>query len=98
MKILVVGPSWIGDTVLAQPLLKLLRARHDVAELDVLAPRWTLPLVERMPEVRQAVGNPVGHGELKLAAQRALARELAQERYQQAIVLPNSFKSALAPW
>ena len=97
-RILVVGPSWIGDTVLAQPLFKLLHARHGTLALDVLAPRWTLPLIERMPEVRRAIANPVGHGELRLAAQRKIARELAREGYQQAIVLPNSFKSALVPW
>ncbi len=42
-RILVVGPSWIGDMVLAQPLFKLLHARHAGLALDVLAPRWTLP-------------------------------------------------------
>ena len=97
-RILVVGPSWIGDTVLAQPLLRLLHARHDPLELDVIAPRWTLPLVERMPEVRRGIVNPAGHGELRIALQRQMARELARERYDRAIVLPNSFKSALVPW
>ena len=38
-KILVIGPSWVGDTVLAQPLFKLLHARHAGLALDVLAPR-----------------------------------------------------------
>jgi heptosyltransferase-2 len=98
MKILVVGPSWIGDTVLAQPLFKLLHARHGVLALDVIAPRWTRPLLERMPEVRRTFVHPAGHGEMKLAAQHATARELAQEGYGQAIVLPNSLKSALIPW
>ena len=97
-RILVVGPSWIGDTVLAQPLFKLLHARHAPLALDVLAPRWTLPLIERMPEVRHAIGNPVGHGELRLGAQWSTARDLAREEYWQAIVLPNSLKSALMPF
>ncbi len=97
-KILVIGPSWIGDMVLAQPMLKLLRARHNEPVIDVLAPRWTLPLVERMPEVRRAIDLPVGHGELGLAARWKLARQLRHEHYDQAIVLPNSFKSALVPF
>lgn len=97
-RILVVGPSWIGDTVLAQPMLKLLHARHGPIAIDVLSPRWTAPVVERMPEVRRVLENPVGHGELKLAGQRRLARALAAEGYDQAIVLPNSLKSALVPW
>ena len=98
MRILVVAPSWVGDTVLAQPMLKLLRGRHAAPALDVLAPRWTLPLIERMPEVRHAIENPFAHGELRFAERRRLGRELAQERYDQAIVLPNSFKSALVPF
>ncbi|MEK6592947.1 MAG: lipopolysaccharide heptosyltransferase II [Pseudomonadota bacterium] len=96
--ILVVGPSWIGDTVLAQPLLKLLCARHAGLAIDVLAPPWTLPLLQRMPEVRRAIPSPFGHGELKLGARRRLGIELRAAGYDQAIVLPNSFKSALVPF
>lgn len=97
-KILVVAPSWIGDTVLAQPLFKLLYARHRDLALDVLAPEWTLPLLKRMREVRRAILNPLGHGELKLGPRLRLGRELRAEGYQQAIVLPNTFKSALPPF
>lgn len=98
MKILVVAPSWIGDMVLAQPLLKLLHARHSGLALDVLAPRWTLPLLDRMPEVRRAIESPFAHGDLKLGGRHRLGLKLAQERYDQAIVLPNTFKSALTPF
>src|SRR5689334_3799365 len=98
MKILVVAPSWIGDTVLAQPLLKLLHARHAGLALDVLAPRWTLPLLGRMPEVRLAITSPFTHGDLKLGERYSLGRTLARERYDQVILLPNTFKSALAPF
>jgi heptosyltransferase-2 len=97
-RILVVGPSWIGDTLLAQPLFSLLHAKHREVTLDVLAPEWTLPLLKRMPEVRRAIPSPFNHGELKLGARRRLARELRGTGYDQAIVLPNSFKSALVPY
>ncbi|OFZ88077.1 MAG: lipopolysaccharide heptosyltransferase II, partial [Betaproteobacteria bacterium RIFCSPLOWO2_02_FULL_62_79] len=97
-KILVVAPSWLGDTILAQPLFKLLHARHRDFALDVLAPEWTLPLLKRMPEVRRVILSPFGHGELKLGARRRLGRELRAEGYHQAIVLPNTLKSALAPF
>lgn len=98
MKILVVGPSWVGDTVLAQPLFKLLHARHSGLALDVFAPRWTFSLLERMPEVRRAIENPFGHGDLRLGERRRLGRALRAEGYDQAIVLPNTFKSALVPF
>ena len=97
MKILVVGPSWIGDTLLAQPLFALLHRRYGDLALDVLAPSWTFPLVRRMPEVRRAIANPFQHGELKLLERRRLGVELRQERYDQAIVLPNTLKSAFVP-
>jgi heptosyltransferase-2 len=96
--ILVIGPSWVGDTILAQPLLRRLREQHPDAQLDVLAPAWTLPLLRRMPEVTQGIGSPFAHGELKLRARLALAGELRTRGYDRAVVLPNSFKSALIPW
>jgi lipopolysaccharide heptosyltransferase II len=97
MKILVVAPSWIGDTVLAQPLLTLLREKHQALEIDVLAPAWTFPVVRRMPEVRRAIASPFEHGEFQFGERRDLGRELRSEAYDQAIVLPNTLKSAFVP-
>jgi heptosyltransferase-2 len=98
VRILVVAPSWIGDTLLAQPLLRRLYDRLDRVSIDALAPPWCGPLLERMPEISEVIPAPFAHGELKLRARWKLARELAQRHYLQAIVLPNSFKSALIPF
>ena len=62
----------------------------------MLAPPWALPVYRRMPEVAATHALPFGHGELKLAARRRFAKALP--RYDRAIVLPNTFKSALIPW
>jgi heptosyltransferase-2 len=97
MNVLVVGPSWVGDTLIAQPLFQLLKQNHPKVEIDVLAPSWTQALLARMPEVRQSIVNPFGHGSLQLSARRQLGLRL-RHQYQQAIVLPNSWKSALLPW
>ena len=51
---LVIGPSWVGDMVMAHSLFRLLRAQSPEGGLDVLAPPWTRPLVEFMPEVDSA--------------------------------------------
>lgn len=95
--ILIVGPSWVGDTVLAQPLFMRLHQRHPQLALDVLAPPWTAPVLRRMAEVRAVIDNPFRHGELRLTDRYRLGRALAKGRYARAIVLPNSLKSALVP-
>ncbi|RPI46370.1 MAG: lipopolysaccharide heptosyltransferase II [Betaproteobacteria bacterium] len=97
-KILVVAPSWVGDTVLAQPLFMRLQAAVPGTEIDVLAPPWTAALLQRMPEVREVIENPFRHGELKVFARRRLGRALRARSYDAAIVLPNSLKSALPPF
>jgi heptosyltransferase-2 len=96
--ILIVGPTWVGDMVMAQSLFKLLKRRHPHCWIDVLAPDWSRELLERMTEVRDAVTLSLGHGQLGLAARYRLACALRPADYRQAIVLPNSFKSALIPY
>lgn len=97
-KILIVGPSWVGDMVMAQCLFKLIKQRDPSVQIDVLAPAWTFSLLSRMPEVAHAIEMPFAHGELKVLARYKLARTLRTAHYEQAIVMPNSFKSALIPW
>lgn len=97
-KILVIGPSWVGDTVMAQSLFKLIKAKHPGVVLHVLAPAWTFTVLTCMPEVDKSIEMPIGHGELKLMQRFRIGRELSKEGYDQAIVLPNSFKSALIPF
>lgn len=94
---LVVGPSWVGDMVMAQSMLKVLKQRHPEQAVDVLAPGWSLPLLERMPEVRAGIEMTLGHGRLGLGRRWRLGRSLTG-RYDRAILLPNSWKSAIVPW
>jgi heptosyltransferase II len=96
--ILVVGPSWVGDMVMAQALFMRLREKHPEAAIDVLAPGWSLPILARMPEVRGGIELPLGHGEFGFGVRRRLGLALRNKRYAQAIVLPNSWKSALVPF
>jgi heptosyltransferase-2 len=98
MKFLIVAPSWIGDAVAAQPLLARLCEKHPGALIDVLAPAWVAPVLKRMPQVREVIANPFGHGEFAFGARRRLGRELRAAGYDEAIVLPNSWKSALVPF
>ncbi len=97
-KLLVVGPSWIGDMVMAQSLYKLLRKRGPEREIHVIAPVWSKPVLARMPEVGRAIELPVTHGEAGVGKRWRLGRELRTEGYQRAIVLPRSLKSSLIPF
>jgi len=97
-KILIVGPSWVGDMVMAQSLFKVLKQHNPDTVIDVLAPAWSLPLLERMPEVNRGVVMPLGHGKLGLGERYRLGKSLRSERYLRAVVLPNSLKSAIVPW
>lgn len=96
-RILVVGPSWVGDMVMAQSLFKALRQRDPDVVIDVLAPAWSFPLLDRMPEVNEGIEMPLGHGKLGLGERWKLGKSL-QGLYDQAILLPNSLKSAIVPF
>ena len=97
MNILIVGPSWVGDMVMAQTLFMRLKALNPNCQIDVLAPDWSRPILERMPEVRSALSLPLGHGALQLGLRRKIGKSL-KGQYDQAILLPNSLKSALVPF
>lgn len=96
-RILVVAPSWVGDTMLVQPMLMRLKQRHPGCSIDMFAPPWTEALLRQMPEVDEVIINPFPHGALRLRERIRLGRQLRSAGYDQAIVLPNSFKSALPP-
>jgi len=97
-RLLIVAPNWIGDALLAQPLFARLHARRPGLVLDAVAPEWTAPVLRRMPEIEDVVDTTLAHGELALGARLRLARTLRARRYDEAIVLPNSWKAALAPY
>ena len=84
--------------VMAQGLFMLLKQQDPESVIDVAAPKWSQPLLARMPEVNHGISLPVRHGELALSVRFRQGRQLAGEGYDQAIVLPNSFKSALVPF
>ncbi len=83
--------------IMAQSLFRLL-AQRGAQAIDVVAPTWTEPLLARMPEVRNTIPLAIGHGQLGLAARWRIGRRLRDAHYDRAIVLPNSWKSALPGW
>ncbi|MDO5070472.1 MAG: lipopolysaccharide heptosyltransferase II [Neisseria zoodegmatis] len=94
-KILIISPSWIGDCVMTQPLYRRLHELNPGATIDVFAPKWSMAVFERMPEVNDIIENPFGHGALQLKKRIQTGRALGKRGYDQVIVLPGSLKSAL---
>ena len=98
MKILVVGPSWVGDAVISQSLFKIILSKSEDIEIHVLSNKWTFDIFERMDETSETILLPFDHGELKLIERAQLGNILGSKNYDQAIVLQNSFKSSLVPF
>ncbi len=98
MKTLVVAPNWIGDAVMAQPLLTLLQRADPMGTIVALAPRWVSPLFGTMPEVDDVIITDLDHGVLQWSARKRYVEEVRNHGFDRAFVLPNSFKSALIPW
>jgi heptosyltransferase-2 len=95
---LIISPNWIGDAVMAQPLLRLLKQRDPLAAIDVLVPAWVAPVWRAMVEVDSVIEAPFRHGGLQLRERWRVARELKKRGYAAAYVLPNTLKFALIPW
>ena len=92
---LVVAPQWIGDAVMAEPLLATLAERGE--RLTVAALPWVAPVFGAMAQVAETLELPFAHGRLDWPARRRIAAQL-RGRFDVAYVLPNSLKSALVPW
>ena len=97
LNLLIVGPSWVGDAVMMQSLLRRLKTHAEPSRISVLTPAYLEGLLRFMPEVDETIVNPFAHGKLKLGERWRLGRSL-HGRFDAALVLPNSLKSGLIPW
>lgn len=84
--------------MMAQTLFKLLKAQDPRCHISVLALSWTRPLLDAMPEVDAVIDMPIGHGPFAFLERRRIGLSLRSYGFDQAILLPNSFKSALIPY
>jgi heptosyltransferase-2 len=96
-RVLIVGPSWLGDAVMMGSLIGRLKRDRPERRVTVLTPPHLEALVRRLPGVDDALINPFAHGVLKLAARAQFGWAL-RGRFDAAIVLPHSWKSALVPF
>jgi heptosyltransferase II len=97
-KILIIGPSWVGDMIMAQVLLLTIKQQKPDAIIDVIAPKWSSMIIYRMPEVRTVITLSLAHGEFGLRKRYDFGVRLRAEGYTHAYILTNSWKSALIPF
>ncbi|MGB9605876.1 MAG: glycosyltransferase family 9 protein, partial [Bryobacteraceae bacterium] len=97
MRILVRAPNWLGDAVLCLPALRGLRNCFPSARIAILARPWVVGLFKREDCADEVFCYPPGNGAGAWCRKWRLAATL-RRRYDWAILLPNSWESALVPW
>jgi heptosyltransferase-2 len=95
--ILIVPYMWIGDFVRGHTVVRVLKQRWPNRPIDLLATSLCAPLVDYMPGVRSGIVWNLPRSRLAVARQRALAVQLRARNYATALVLPRTWKSAIAP-
>jgi heptosyltransferase-2 len=88
---------WIGDFVRGHTVVKLLRQRFPSRPIDVLTTAMVAPLLDYMPGVRRGIVADLPRKRLAFGQHRALAERLRAEGYGQVLVMPRTWKAALAP-
>jgi heptosyltransferase-2 len=94
--ILLVPYMWIGDFVRCHTVVKLLKQRFPSRPIDVLTTAVASPLLDYMPGVRKGIIVDLPRRRLALGQHHALAGRLRLEAYGQALVMPRTWKAALA--
>jgi lipopolysaccharide heptosyltransferase II len=96
--VVIVPYVWIGDFVRVHSVVKLLKAQAPERAVDIVASTLCAPLADYMPGLRAAIVVDIPRRRLGVAQQRALAAELRERHYGQALVMSRKWKAALAPW
>ena len=95
---LIIAPSWIGDLIISQSLIKYLKKEYLDCQIDIIVRPELVKLAKMMPEVQNIYSLDIEHKELGLIKRYILAKEIKKYSYSTSIILPNSFKSAIIPW
>lgn len=95
--ILIVPYMWIGDFVRGHTVVRVLKQRWPNRPVDLLVTSLCAPLVDYMPGVRSGIVWDLPRSRLAVAKQWSLARQLRGRAYATALVLPRTWKSAIAP-
>jgi heptosyltransferase-2 len=95
-RIAVFLPNWVGDAVMATPALRALRERFPDARIDWLGKGICLDVLTGLPwadSLRPDLSLGAGLGGLM-----RMSRHIRRQRYDLAVLLPNSFRTAALAW
>jgi heptosyltransferase II len=92
MKILVRGTNWMGDAVMTTPALLRLREKHPAAHIALLTPDKLSDLWLHHPAVNETISFAPGENVF------AVGKKLRDGKFDLALVLPNSPRSAIEVW
>ena len=95
---LIISPSWIGDLIISQSVLKYLKKEYINCSIDIIVRPDLIEIAKMMPEVNKIYSLDIDHNSLGLAKRYRLAKTIKKNLYTSSIILPNSFKSAIIPW
>ena len=96
--VLIVPYMWIGDFVRVHSVVKLLKARWPDRPVDLLTSSLCAPILDFLPGVRKGITADLPRRSLPVGKYRSLASRLRDEHYGTVLVMPRTWKSALAPF
>jgi heptosyltransferase-2 len=97
-RIVVRCPNWLGDALMARPLLHALRAAHPAARLHAVGPGAVLALIEGERLFDASHDWPPARAAGAGVTRRRIEDQMRDFRPQLAMVLPPSFSSAWQAW
>tara|TARA_Y100000996_G_scaffold328235_1_gene264279 strand:- start:803 stop:1819 length:1017 start_codon:yes stop_codon:yes gene_type:complete len=97
-RFLIIAPSWIGDLLMSQSVFKFLKHKYHNCTIDVIARPYLSDLLKLMPEINNVHDLDIQHNELGITKRSKISMQLKKHNYSSAIILTNTFKSALVPW
>ena len=95
-RVLLIAPQWIGDAVMAQPLVALLAVRGE--QVTALGLPSVAAVLRAMPGVAEVIEAPFAHGKLDWRLRSQIAAQLRGQGFARAYILGNNLKARLVPW
>ena len=89
-KYLIISPSWLGDLIMSQSLYKVLKQQDPECIIDIYAPAYTMPILDRMPELSGKFINPFEHGAFNLKQRYAEGKNFRDTHYDSVFILPSA--------